>query len=127
MAKRIKCTPENFPKVVDQILEEYGGEVGKNCDEFTKIMGKRGSQLLKESSKAVIGGKKYYKSWTYKVDKNKKLGYTAIIYSRMPGLPHLLEKSHPTGQGGKYTGRDHIASAEEILIAEYERGIKEKI
>lgn len=127
MAKRRKCTLEELPNVVDDILQEYGGEVGAHCNEFTKQMGKKGSQLLKENSKQVIGGSKYYKSWTYKVQKDNKAGDTAIIYSRMPQLPHLLEYSHRVGKNGQYIGRPHIKPAEDKLIEEYQRGIEQKL
>lgn len=127
MAKKRKCTLEELPDVVDEIIKEYGGEVGRNCDDFTKQLGRRGVQLIKEASKQNFKGKKYYKSWRCKIDKGHGEGVVAIIHNKMPGLPHLLEYSHRVGKTGQYIGRPHIAPVEERLVEEYKRGIKAKI
>lgn len=126
MAKK-KVTLENLGEAVDEILKEYGNDVVKNANEVTKRLSKMGSQLVKEEAKQKFNGKKYYKSWTYKIDKDKKAGDRGIIYSRMPQLPHLLEKSHKVGKNGWYEGRPHIQPVEEKLVEEYQRGIKQKI
>lgn len=124
MAKNRKCTPETLGSVIDEILAEYEGEIKKNSETITKKMGQRGVQALKNASKGAFNGNKYWKSWTSKVTKEKTGDYSVVLYSKMPGLPHLLEYGHALRQGGRTEGRTHIKPVEETLIEEYEKGIE---
>ena len=55
---------------------------------------------------------------------NTRLGAEAVIYSRIPGLPHLLEHGHATRNGGRKGQRVHISPVtdkiNESLIREFE-------
>ena len=90
-------------------------------------MGQKGVQALKNASKSAFNGNKYWKSWTSKVTKEKTGDYSVVLYSKMPGLPHLLEYGHALRQGGRTEGRTHIKPVEETLIEEYEKGIEKGI
>lgn len=127
MAKRVKCTPENLGSVIDDILAEYEGEIKKNSETITKKMGQKGVQALKNASKETFNGNKYWKSWRQKTTKEKTGDYSVVIYSQMPGLPHLLEYGHALRGGGRVQGRTHIKPVEETLVAEYEKGIEKGI
>lgn len=124
MAKNRKCTPETLGSVIDEILDEYEDEIKKNSETITKKMGQKGVQALKNASKSAFNGNKYWKSWTSKVTKEKTGDYSVVLYSKMPGLPHLLEYGHALRQGGRTEGRTHIKPVEETLIEEYEKGIE---
>ena len=54
-------------------------------------------------------------------------GRTAVVYSRQPGLPHLLEKGHALRQGGRAGAHVHIAPAEEAGIKMFEKEIEKAI
>ena len=122
--KRVKCLPETLGKVIDEIYEEYEGEIKRNSEEITKQIGKKGVQALKNTSKEKFNGNKYWKSWRSKVTKEKSGDYSIVIYSTMPGLPHLLEKGHALRQGGRAEGKEHIKPVEETLVEEYLKGIE---
>ena len=124
MAKRVKCTPENLGSVIDDILAEYEGEIKKNSETITKKMGQKGVQALKNASKETFNGNKYWKSWRQKTTKEKTGDYSVVIYSQMPGLPHLLEYGHALRQGGRVQGKEHIKPVEETLVEEYLKGIE---
>ena len=124
MAKRVKCTPETLGQVVNDIYEQYEGEIKENSETITKKIGKSGVQALKNASKEKFNGDKYWRSWTSKVTKEKSGDWSVTIYSKMPGLPHLLEYGHALRQGGRVQGREHIKPVEETLIEEYEKGIE---
>lgn len=123
MAKRVKCTPETLGQVCDEILKEYEGEIKKNADVVTKKLAQKGVQAIKNAAKNTFNGDKYWRSWTQKTTKSSTGDYEAVIYSKMPGLPHLLEYGHALRQGGRVQGRAHIKPVEETLIEEYEKGI----
>lgn len=123
MAKRVKCTPETLGSVIDEILDEYEGEIKKNAEVVTKKIGQKGVQALKNSAKEKFNGNKYWKSWRQKLKKESTGDYSVTIYSQMPGLPHLLEHGHAKRGGGRVQGRVHIQPVEETLVEEYEKGV----
>lgn len=122
--KRVKCTPETLGAVIDGILDEYEGEIKQNAESITKKIGQKGVQAIKNAAKSTFNGNTYWKSWTSKVTKEKTGDYSVVIYSKMPGLPHLLEYGHALRQGGRVEGRAHIKPVEETLIEEYQKGIE---
>ena len=124
MAKRRKCTPETLGACIEEILEEYEGEIKQNSETITKKTGKKGVQALKNSSKEKFNGDKYWRSWASKTTLEKTGDYSVILYSKMPGLPHLLEKGHALRQGGRAEGKPHIKPIEETLVEEYLKGIE---
>jgi len=122
----MKVTPNNLGEAIAQVLEEYGDEVTKNMDEVTKAVGKVGVKALKSASNIFGGSGKYRKSWTSKLEK-ERYGSTVILYSTVPGLPHLLENGHANRGGGRTPGRTHIAPVEEELIKEFEEQIRKAV
>lgn len=122
----MKVTIDNLESAVMNILEEYGDEVQKNMDEITKRVGKVGVQALRSEARAKFNGRKYASSWTYEVE-NGRFGTTVTIYSKMPGLPHLLEHGHASRNGGRVDGRPHIKPVEENLISQMENEVMTKL
>lgn len=124
MPKRVPI--DRLTQEVDKILQEYGEDVQYNLDEIVKQMAKKGARTLQQESKGKFEGTKYYKSWTSKTE-TKRTSAQGVIYSKIPGLPHLLEYGHALRQGGRTTGRPHIKPVEEALVREFESKVKSKL
>lgn len=125
MAKRTKCTPETLGSVIEEVMKEYDGQLKQNAEKVTKTIGQKGAQALKNASKSTFNGDNYWKSWRQKTTKEKSGDYSVVIYSQMPGLPHLLEYGHAMRGGGRVQGREHIKPVEETLVEEYQKGIEQ--
>ena len=123
MAKRVKCTPETLGACIEQVLAEYEGEIKKNAETVTKKVAQKGVQALKNAAKSTFNGDKYWRSWRQKTTKESTGDYSAVLYSQMPRLPHLLEYGHAMRGGGRVPGRVHIQPVEETLAEEYEKGV----
>lgn len=122
MAKKV--TVDNLQSAIDDILDEYAGQVYENLDEITQRMGKKGVEALKNTSKDTFNGKKYASGWAMTAEKNR-LYTTVIIHNKkQAGLAHLLENGHVkangTGRYGFWDGKEHILPVEERLVSEYE-------
>lgn len=119
-----KTTADKLSIAVAKILDEYEGDVRKNLDEVTKKIGKAGVKAIKDASSIFGGTGKYKKSWTSKTEATP-YGAEVTIYSRLPGLPHLLENGHAKRNGGRVPGRVHIAPVEKQLVEEYQKAVEE--
>ena len=122
MAKKV--TVDNLQSAIDDILDEYAGQVYENLDEITQRIGKKGVEALKNTSKDTFNGKKYASGWAMTAEKNR-LYTTVIIHNKkQAGLAHLLENGHVKANGtGRYDfwdGKEHILPVEERLVSEYE-------
>lgn len=114
---------------VQRILAEYGSDAKGNLSNITAAMAKKGAQTLRQVSKQKFKGDKYRKSWTTDTTGNahRQVAWSNVIYSRMPGLPHLLEHGHAKRGGGRVEGREHIAPVEEALVKELEQEVLNKL
>ena len=129
MAKKI--TVDNLQAAINDILEEYQGQVYENLDQITKSIGRKGVQAVKNTSKSTFDGTKYAKGWTMTAQKNR-LYTTVIIYNKkQAGLAHLLENGHVkangTGRYGMWEGRKHIEPVEKALVSEYESEVGQNL
>lgn len=126
-----KVTLENFSKEIEKILAEYGDEVTENIGAITKKVGQKGAQMMRNESKAEFPESQHYANkWTYKTEWSRL--YTKVtIYSRIPGLPHLLEHGHAIVNGGRKVGQarafTHIAPVEKKLVNVYEKEVTSKL
>lgn len=111
---------------IEKILEDYGENVQQNINEVVGEITKKGAKTLNRQSGQTFDGKKYRKSWTTQVETGRTSAQ-GTIYSKIPGLPHLLEHGHALRGGGRTTGRAHIAPVEEALVREYEQKVKSKL
>ena len=111
---------------IEKILENYGENVQQNINEVVGEITKKGAKTLNQQSGQTFGGKKYRKSWTTQVETGRTSAQ-GTIYSKIPGLPHLLEHGHALRGGGRTTGRAHIAPVEEALVREFEQKVKSKL
>lgn len=112
---------------IANILNEYSNEVSTNMDIVVKKVCANGAKTLRSQSASTFKGNKYKKSWTYSVEKTR-LYSKGAIYSKMPGLPHLLEYGHVVRTGGRVVGKAsahvHIEPVAENLVTEFEREVK---
>ena len=111
---------------IEKILENYGENVQQNINEVVGEITKKGAKTLNQQSGQTFDGKKYRKSWTTQVETGRTSAQ-GTIYSKIPGLPHLLEHGHALRGGGRTTGRAHIAPVEEALVKEFEQKVKSKL
>lgn len=112
---------------INKVLEKYADDVRDNVGAIAVDLSKQGAKAINQNAKDMFGGSgDYAKSW--KVEKvQSRTGDSAIIYSTMPGLPHLLEHGHAKRNGGRVEGRPHIAPVEEELCAQFEKAVTENI
>lgn len=124
MAKRVPI--DRLTSEVEKILENYGEDVQQNLNTIVGEISKKGAKTLNQQAGQTFEGNKYRKSWTTQVE-TKRTSAQGTIYSKIPGLPHLLEYGHALRQGGRTTGRAHIAPVEEALVREFESKVKSKL
>lgn len=121
-----KVTIDNLDDVVMDILKDYEDDVNHNLDVITKKVGQAGVKALNDQAGKTFKGKKYKKSWASTAQKGR-LYSIVTLYSKMPGLPHLLEHGHAKVGGGRVKGRVHIEPVEKKLISQYEKEVTAKL
>lgn len=120
-----KVSVDAFPDAVKKILEKYADDIADNVSEITQEITKKGVISLRAQARGQ-GWKKYPSSWTSKME-GPRIARWGIIYSKKPGLPHLLEKGHALRQGGRTSAYVHIKPVEEKIVQEYEKEVTSKI
>lgn len=113
---------------IQKILVRYADEIADGTDEAAKKAAQQCVKDIKSGAESKFGGTgRYARSWTKKqTDRPRgKSGY--IVYSRIPGLPHLLENGHAKVRGGRVEGRPHIAPAAEKAAEDFENAVKELV
>ena len=126
-----KIKPNKLDIAITELLDAYKDEVGKDlAGAFNKVV-KAGVSDLKSASRATFGGTgKYASSWTFATEEERVLKQKHIIYSKTPGLPHLLEHGHALrggGRSGSVQGREHIAPIERKIIEAFEKELINEI
>lgn len=119
-----KIPIDQLQSELQKILEEYGEDVEEGTREAVRKIAQKGAKAVRASAAGSFGGTgKYARGWTYQSE-YKRLGSTAVIYNKTPGLPHLLENGHAKRGGGRVPGRAHIAPVETEIITELENAIE---
>lgn len=119
----MKTPVEKLAANIQKVLQAYVNDVNADIDDLTKAIGKKGAQAVKQASAGAFGGGAYSRSWTSTLE-TSRFGSTAVIHSKKPGMPHLLEKGHAKRNGGRVSGREHIAPVEETLVEEFEKAVE---
>lgn len=120
----MKTPVEKLAANIQKVLQAYVQDVNADIDDLTKAIGKKGAQAVKQASAGAFGGGAYSRSWTSTLE-TSRFGSTAVIHSKKPGMPHLLENGHAKRNGGRVSGRTHIAPVEEKLVEEFEKAVKQ--
>lgn len=122
-----RVTLNNLDTAISGILSKYAEETTTNLQQATKEVAQAGAKAINSEAGSKFKGKKYKSSWTYEV-KNSRLGATATIYSKKPGLPHLLEHGHASRNGGRpVAGRIHIQPVNDEIERDFERKVMARI
>ena len=124
MARRV--TLNNLGDAIADVLEEFEDGTIRGLHQVVKKVAADGARAINSSAAGAVGGSKYKSSWTSKTD-NSRLGASAVIYSKLPGLPHLLEHGHATRNGGRTAARVHIAPVVEKINQSLIKDIEVKL
>jgi len=121
-----RVTLESLPDAIAEVLEKYNEDTIRATHEVVKKVAADGAKAINSSAAGAVGGNKYKRSWTSKSE-NSRIGASAVIYSKVPGLPHLLEHGHANRNGGRTAGRVHIAPVVDTINESLVRGIEVKL
>lgn len=127
MAK--KTPADKLAESINKILAEYEDSVVKDTGKLAKDFAKKGAAAIKQDAKGHGWGENtgYADGWTSTYEEGR-LSQQGIIYnSKVPGLPHLLERDHATRNGGRAKGVPHIAPVEEKISEEFYKAVKEAL
>ena len=120
-------TPHNqLAATIAGILNEYADGVTASVKDAVKNATKDGAKMVKQETVKKFGNGPYAKSWTFKYESDR-LGSSGVIYSKKPGLPHLLENGHMLRNGRFWQGKPHISIAEEKIVDEFEKEVIKSI
>ena len=126
MAKKIPI--DRLSAEINKILTEYGEQVQQDVDEAAKKVTKAGVKAVKGNASSTFGGSgKYVSGWTFKFEKGRLSSQGTIYNGTVPGLPHLLEHGHALRNGGRASGRPHIAPVEQKIIEDFTREVEKRI
>ena len=115
---------------VMKLMEEYAADVSADMKTEAKTVAKEAVKELKQTSPEGTGSRKghYKEGWASKVESENAVSIGIRIYNRKkPGLTHLLEKGHAKRGGGRVEGKPHISTAEENVVNNYEKRLKERL
>lgn len=116
-----KCTLEQLPDVVEKCIKDYGQKAEKTVRKDVLAVSLEAQRQLQSSSPRRRG--KYAASWARKLENGRLGDTTAILHSKLPGLPHLLEHGHALRGGGRARAIPHIAPVEQWSATELEKRI----
>lgn len=127
MAK--KSTVDTLASDIEQILEDYQGDVELLNKEAIKAVAQKGKQALQDNSRRTFGGTgAYAKGWSMKVeDQNRAFAKATLYNAKLPGLPHLLENGHAKRGGGRVPGRVHIKPVEDEMEKAFVQELEKKL
>lgn len=106
----VSVTADAFAAGLDEIFNEVRKTSGKALSRGVKKGASASAKAWRKGAPVRTGG--YAKSIRYRVVPSDDKP-SATVYSKKPGLPHLLEKGHATVGGGFVAPRVHIAPAAE--------------
>ena len=83
---------------------------------------------LKRTSPKRPNGGAYARDWASSVLEKSRYGLRNVVHNKTHyRLTHLLENGHALRNGGRMSGRTHIAPVEEQLVKDYEQAVRDCI
>ena len=123
MAQKIQ--PADLTSAINQILDEYKGDVSEVVEKSITEVAKDTAKVMKTAG-SFGGTGKFKKSWSVKIEK-KRLYTEGTVYNKKPGLTHLLEFGHVKQNGGRVDGFNFIAPVNDKVQTEVVKKIEEKL
>ena len=118
----------SIDQMADAIMEGLTEYAELAADQMKAAVTKSAKNVKGEiSANAPKRTGKYAGSWTTKTTKESSDALEITVYSKKPGLPHLLEHGHAKRGGGRVAGIPHIAPAEQHGIEELEQEIERSL
>ena len=97
---------------IEEILQEYDDSVKRSSPSAVR----RVANKCRSQIRGAATGNEYPGTWATKVTNKSPEHFEITVYSKKPGLPHLLEHGHVIKAYGKILGRTgarvHIKPAE---------------
>lgn len=121
MSSRVSA--DRLSAELQKILQDYADDVTKDTQQLAKKFTQKGVKQVKANSGQFGGTGKYAAGWTSQFETGR-LSAQGVIYNKLAGLPHLLEKGHANRNGGRTAGRVHIAPVEEKLVEEFQKAVE---
>ncbi len=118
----------SIDQMADAIMEgltEYAELATDDMKSAVKKSAKTVKDDIRGSAPSRTG--RYAGSWTTKKTKESSDALEITVYSKKPGLPHLLEHGHAKRGGGRVAARPHIAAAEQHGIEQLEQEIERSL
>lgn len=122
------CKPDALQPAIAELLNKYA-EKAFDISERAATKAARNARTTLKATRHDKGGK-YARGWAVRLENKGSIFFEATVYNRAtPGLPHLLEHSHPTGRyrGGHYEGDGEISQAEqtanELFLSEVKKAL----
>lgn len=122
------CTPDNMDSVMKRLLNEYAEDAFKVSQKAAMKAARQTRSVVKATRHVRTG--KYARGWTTQYENKGTTNFTAKVHNKVvPGLPHLLNDSHPVGRyrGGRYSGDGEVDNAErigvDIFMSEVEKAL----
>ena len=117
-----KVTIDNLANTVMKGLEEYSKLATRDLKSTVKKSADTVRNRIKETAPKRYG--KYQKSWAIKKERDTANSLKLVVHSKNRyQLAHLLEYGHVKRNGGRVSGKPHIAPAEQEGIQSFEKEI----
>ena len=112
---------------ISKSLKDFSQDVVEMVDISSEKIGKEAVKQRKTTSPKESGG--YGKAWTVKTEGTFGQPKNRIVHVRKPHyrLTHLLEYGHALKGGGRTEAQPHIKPAEDMVIQEFQREVREAI
>lgn len=126
-----KIKPDELQRTVQVVLFEYEHEFDVDTRVAVKKVCEQGVRELRRESARLFGNGPYAKGWTSMAETGR-LSKQGVIYNKkVPGLPHLLERSHimknQYSRFGWSVARVHIAIVEDDVRREFQKILAEEM
>ena len=125
----MKVTIDGLADAITDILDEYERESTADVKKVVRRVANKCKRDISAGAPTGPGG--YKNSWATKQTKLTDHGIEITVYSKKPGLPHLLEHGHVMIAHGKVLGtggaRPHIGRAEQAANKKLEEDIRREL
>lgn len=121
----------DFSEDIAKILDDYSDNLTKVVQQAEQAAGRATVRELKALAPHDKGKTGYDRSFATKKEGSGR-DAQVVVYSKKPGMTHLLENGHAIANqygrtGGRTNGKKHWAPAERVGIEKFEQEIRNKL